>query len=91
MKIEMLKEEIAEAQRKAAEAHELIEETQLKALNKEYEDLMKRKEEQDEKLLNHKTYNNKLFKQQEMTQKTITGQLQRLEQLNSEIIKAKDE
>ena len=75
MKIEMLKEEIAEAQRKAAEAHELIEETQLKALNKEYEDLMKRKEEQDEKLLNHKTYNNKLFKQQEMTQKTITGQL----------------
>jgi hypothetical protein len=36
---------------------------------------MKKKEEQDEKLLNHRTYNNKLFKQQETTQKAITGQV----------------
>jgi len=63
MKIETLQEDIAEAQRKANEAHELEEETQLRALNKEWEDLMKRKEEQDEKLMNHKTYHQKLFKQ----------------------------
>ena len=44
-KIEMLKEEIAEAKRKADEAHELEEETLLRKRNKEWEDLMKRKEE----------------------------------------------
>ena len=55
-KIENLKEEIAEAKRKADEAHELPEETALRARNKEWEELMKRKEEQDEKLQAHKTY-----------------------------------
>lgn len=55
-RIEMLKEEIAEAKRKADEAHELEEETLLRKRNKEWEELMKRKEEQDEKLTAHKTY-----------------------------------
>ena len=44
-KIEMLDEEIAEAKRKADEAHELEEETLLRKKNKEWEELMKRKEE----------------------------------------------
>lgn len=61
-KIEALKEEIAEAKRKADEAHELEEETILRQRNKEWEDLMKRKEEQDEKLAAHKTYGANLLK-----------------------------
>ena len=55
-KIENLNEEIAEAKRKADEAHELEEETILRQKTKEWEELTKRKEEQDEKLLAHKTY-----------------------------------
>ena len=38
-KIEHLKEEIAEAKRKADEAHELEEETILRQRNKEHEEL----------------------------------------------------
>ena len=55
-KIEMLQEEIADAKRKADEAHELEEETLLRKRNKEWEELMKRKEEQDEKLKGHRDY-----------------------------------
>ena len=44
-KIEALKEQIAEMKRKNDEAHELEEETKLKQRNKEWEELMKRKEE----------------------------------------------
>ena len=90
-KIETLKEEIADAQRKAAEAHELPEETKLRELNKEWEELIKKKEEQDEKLLTHKTYQSKLFKQQVSSQSNIDGQVSNLEKLNAQIIKAKDD
>lgn len=55
-KIVRLKAEIADARRKAEEAVELPEQTELRQKNKEWEDLMKRKEEQDEKLTGHTTY-----------------------------------
>ncbi len=58
-------EEIAEAKRMADAKEELPEETALKAANKEWEDLMKRKEEQDEKLLNHNAERTKLTRQRQ--------------------------
>ena len=64
-KIEMLKEEIAEAQRRANEAQELEEETILRARNKEWEELMKKKEEQDEKLMAKNTEEVRLLRQLE--------------------------
>ena len=72
-RIESLNEAIAEMKKKNDEAQELDEERTLKALNKECEELIKRKEEQDEKLMAHKTYQNKLFKQQVQSQATIDG------------------
>ena len=48
-------------------------------------DLMKRKEEQDEKLMAHKTYQAKLLKQQVAAQSAIDGQLKQLEELNQKI------
>ena len=59
-RIESLKAEIADAKRKNEEAVELPEETELRNKNREWEDLMKRKEEQDEKLTAHKNYQAKL-------------------------------
>jgi len=52
---------------------------------------MKRKEEQDEKLMAHKTYQAKLTKQKVAAQKTIDGQMQNLEKLNASIIQAKED
>ena len=90
-KIEALKEQIAEMKRKNDEANELEEETILKQRNKEWDDLMKRKEDQDEKLQAHKIYQTKLLKQQMQSQSYIDAQILQLEKLNTQIIKAKDD
>ena len=47
---------------------------------------MKRKEEQDEKLMAHKAYSSKLLRQRQDAQKTVDSQLQSLEKLNAQII-----
>ena len=72
-KIEMLNEKIAEDKRRADEAQELDEERILREKNKEWEELMKRKEEQDERLATLKNYQAKLNKQRAASQATIDG------------------
>ena len=82
-KIEMLNEKIAEDKRRADEAQELDEERILREKNKEWEELMKRKEEQDERLATLKNYQAKLNKQRAASQATIDGQLNDLEKINA--------
>lgn len=91
MKIESLNEDIAEAKRKALEAHELDEEKQLRELTKQWDDLTKRKEEQDEKKQKHRTDASNLLKQQIAAQKMIESQISTLEKLNSGVIKARED
>ena len=69
----MLNEKIAEDKRRADEAQELDEERILREKNKEWEELMKRKEEQDERLATLKNYQAKLNKQRAASQATIDG------------------
>ena len=90
-KIEMLKEEIADAQRRANEAQELEEETILRARNKEWEELMKKKEEQDEKLMAKNTEEVRLLRQLEQSNETIRSQKATLDKLNAAITKAKED
>ena len=90
-KIEALKDDIAEAERKAREAHELDEEIKLRQLKKQWDDLVKRKEEQDDKKMKHKMDAANLLKQQVAAQKMIESQLATLEKLNAGIKKARED